>query len=271
MRTLPRFLLAVPAVAFVAACSGAPGRGTAELPNDLQKDLELAKASSLELASSARNRTQVVSGLEGGPAGNTLEGDRVAQPVAAPRHTPAPAPVKARGAQTVKAPIAAPAAEAPAPTTQVAESPAATESETPAPAAAPAPAEPVVLTGPTATADGAGTSRPRDPGGWGGAGDGDVYGGRGTGGGGVIIRGGGIGDDDHCEIRPRGYPAGGRSYPFPGTIYVPRPGGTGGYPSGSAGTPRSRGGSPTIRQRTGGSSGGAVRAPSSGRTRSRGS
>jgi hypothetical protein len=75
-----------------------------------------------------------------------------------------------------------------------------------------------------------GSGRPRDPGGWGDIGAG----------GGVVVRGGGIGDDDHCEIRPPGgiIPVG------IGGIFFPRGAGRG--------TPPIRGGDAS--GRTGGGS-----------------
>ncbi len=271
MPKFSRFMLAVPAAAMVgllAACSSAPQRDTAELANDLQKDLELAKASSLELASSSRARTEVISGIEAGRAGATLAGDRAPLPKPAPRARPEVTPVVRHTAQkTVEAPVATVAEETPAPATEEVVAPAATVAAAPAPepAAAPTP-EPVVLAGPQATEDGVGASRPRDPGGWGDASTGNVGGG-GSGGGwgglaGVIIRGGSIGDGDHCEIRPRrGSTTRRGTLPGSGTVYVPRAGGTGGSAGRGSVTPRARGGS---------SGGGAVSAPSAGRTRSRG-
>lgn len=268
MPKFSRFMLAVPAAAMVgllAACSSAPQRDTAELASDLQKDLELAKASSLELASSSRARTEVISGVEAGRAGSTLAGERAPLPKPAPRARPERTPVVRHAAQkTVEAPVASVAEETPAPATEEVVAPAATMAAAPAPepAAAPTP-EPVVMAGPQATEDGAGASRPRDPGGWGDAGTGDVGRGGGWGGlGGVIIRGGSIGDDDHCEIRPRrGSTTRRGTFPIGGTVYVPRAGGTGGSASRGSATPRSRGGS---------SGAGAVSAPASGRTRGRG-
>lgn len=265
MPRISRFLLAVPAVAVMAtmaACSGTPARSTAELPTDLQKDLELAKASSLELASAAGARTQVVSGLEGGQAGAKLEGDRAPMATPAPRARRERTPVARRVAErTVEAPVADVAEETPAPATDEVEAPAASVAAEPAPEPAAAPAEPVVMAGPQSTEDGAGSSRPRDPGGWGDAGTGDVGRGGGWGGlGGVIIRGGSIGDDDHCEIRPRrGTMGSAGRFPIGGTIYVPRAGGTGGAARAGGGMTRSRGGFST-----GGFSGGsgAVSAPS---------
>lgn len=263
-------MLAVPAAAMVgllAACSSAPQSDTAELASDLQKDLELAKASSLELASSSRARTEVISGVEAGLAGATLAGDRAPLPTPKPRARPERTPVLRHAAQqTVDAPVASVAEETPAPATEEVVAPAATVAAAPAPepAAAPVP-EPVVLAGPQTTEDGAGASRPRDPGGWGDAGTGDVGRGGGWGGlAGVIIRGGTIGDGDHCEIRPRRGTTTrrGGTFPVSGTVYVPRAGGTGGSASRGSVTPRARGGS---------SGSGAVSAPaSSGRTRSRG-
>lgn len=274
MPRISRFLLAAPvgvAMAAMAACGGPPERGTADLPTDLRKDLELAKASSMELASSSRARTQVVSGLEAGQAGTRLQGDRAPAATPAPRARPELTPVVRRAAQrTVEAPVAEVAEEIPAPAADEAEAPAPTMAAAPAPEPEAAPAEPVSVAGPATTSDGAGDSRPRDPGGWGDAGNGDV--GRGGGGGwgglgGVIIRGGGIGDDDHCQIRPRrrpvggGYPIGSGRYPTGGTVYIPRAGGTGG--SGQVG-----GGGEVTRTRGGGGfGGGAVSAPNPGRSR----
>ena len=67
--------------------------------------------------------------------------------------------------------------------------------EAPAPVVAEVPAgdpdEPIVVSGPQVTPDGVGGGPARDPGGWGDLGTG-----------GVVVRGGSIGDDDHCEIRP---------------------------------------------------------------------
>ena len=163
--------------------------------------------------------------------------------------------------------MASVADETPAPAATPAEAPATAVAATPAPAspqpaAAPAP-EPVgvATAGPQGTDEGAGNSRPRDPGGWGDAGTGDVGHGGGWGGlGGVIIRGGGIGDDDHCQIRPRpGTMGTGGRYPVGGTIYIPRAGGTGGSVNTGGG----------IRSRGGMSGGTSMSAPASG-GRSRG-
>lgn len=257
-RIRSHYLLVLPAAALLA-CGGGPERDTGQLPPELQKDLELARASSTELVGATATGTQVVSGLEAGRAGSTKEGDRAEQPTPAPRARPQQAPVLRHAAQQVveAAPVADPASESPAPAGTVAEAPApapAAPSPEPEPVAAP---DPVILAGPQSTSDGVGSSRPRDPGGWGSAGTGGVGSGGGLGGpAGVIIRGGTIGDDDHCEIRPRGGRVVGRGIPG-GTIYIPRPGGNGPISGGTV--TRSRGG--------GGGGGGAAATPSRGRSR----
>lgn len=144
--------------------------------------------------------------------------------------------------------------------------PAATVAEESSPEEADAPVaadDEVVLVGPNAGPDGVGTSRPRDPGGWG---DGDL----GGLGGGVVIRGGDVGDDDLCRIGPpisigRRYPG----YPtgpiYGGSIPVRR----GSAIGGGSGSGRTRvGGGSTIRSR-GGSASAPRSMPSSGGSRRR--
>lgn len=191
MRNSLRTLLAVPAALLVAACGREPARDTT-LSADLQRDLDLAKATSLELANASSRTPAVVSAIESAPAGRTKTGDRA--PRAVPRrHTPpAPAPVAEPDGDVAEAPVVADDGDVTAATgaeeAPVAEAPAPDVVE--APAGAP---EPTVVSGPQVTPEGVGSGRPRDPGGWGDIGEGV---------GGVVLRGGGVGDDDHCEIRP---------------------------------------------------------------------
>ena len=247
MHIHPRRLLALPALALAAACAAEPERA---MSADLQKDLELATSTSLELAD--RPGTTVVSALESAVSGRAAEGDRAAMPAPRPRAPRAVAPTPLRRAN----------AEAPAPVAEVAADVAPEE----VPVAETAPAgdvvaedagtdETVVVGGPVVTSDGVGTGRPRDPGGWGG--DAPLPG-RGEG---VVIRGGGVGDDN-CRIHMPGRVGGGR-FPIGGTVYG------GGYPRGgdyptaggrtrTGSTARPRGPAPSNRP-----------APTSGGTRTR--
>ena len=206
MRTIIKSLVAGAVALGAAACSGTQASQT-ELSADLRKDLELAKASGLELASSQQTPDPVVSAIEIAPAGQSTESDVAPRP--RPRRQAPPAPTPA----------------APAPSPEVAEAPMASEvAETEAVAeaaplaAAPAPAddpvapqpvyadEPQVVTGPQALPDDGDAPVRRPRGGWGGLG----------GLGGVIIRGG-MGGVDDCAIHPR--PGVGRRYP--GGMVIP--------------------------------------------------
>lgn len=252
------YLLALPAAALLA-CSGAPERDSAELPQALQQDLELARASSMELASATNARTQVVSGLEAGREG-TGQGDRAPQPVPTPRARTQQAPAPRHSAQqTAQLPTPDVADEVEAPASDIAEVPAPVAEElVPEPEPTPEPVpEPAVVAVPQSTADGVGDSRARDPGGWGDAGSSGRAGDDGGWGGlgGAILRGGSIGDDDHCEIRPRGGRVVGRGFPSGGTVFIPTPGGN------------MRTGSTVIRSRGGSSGGGSVASPGRARTR----
>ena len=216
MQSFLRSLIAVPAVALVAACS-APSEREAPLSADLQQDLELAKSKSLELAS-ARGTQIAVSALEAAPAGKVREAERVARPVPRRQAPPAVVQVARRSTQVAEAPIAEPEAPEEASTgeeTAFVEAPAGDLAEAPAPAETPE-----VISGPQVTPEGIGAGRPRDPGGWG-----DL--GRGSGSG-SVVRGGSVGDDDHCQYHPRGggviaigrrlppvYNPRGSSYPMP--------------------------------------------------------
>jgi hypothetical protein len=194
----PTFRIASAALALTAvACAPA-----AKTDTEFQRDLQLASATTMDLAAPAVN-----------PALLTLEN--------APAAAPAPAPV------IQKAPEAPLAIQSEAPTVE------ATPEPDPAPvqesvetltAPAPAPA-PVESNEPVAVAP---RPQPAPVVAAGGTGAGDY--GRGGGvwgnGGGVIIRGGGV-DGDHCI--PRGRRGG---VIFSGPVYVPRPlGGRGSAPS----------------------------------------
>ena len=232
MRTITKSLMAA-AVAFVAAACGGSQGPTTELPADLRKDLELAKASGLELASSQRSPDAVVSALEIAPAGKAEQGDVAPRPVRRRQAPPEPAPAPSPSAEaTEEAPVASEeaVAEAVVDEVPVEAAPAEVQEEV-----APAPAvseEPQVVTGPQAIPEEGSAPVRRPRGGLGGLG-GII---------GVVVRGGTMGVDD-CAIHPRiprrGGIAGG------GPVYIPTPPvyGTGGRERVGAG-PRSRGGSP---------------------------
>ena len=156
-------------------------------------DLELASATTMDLATPKVNPA-LLTFLE-----------------TAPRGAPERAPMIKKGAGEHAMHSEAPTVEAaPEPTPAVFEEiePVAT---TVAPVPVPEPTNEPVAVAPRPTPA---ASLPA-----GGVGEGDY----GTGGGvfgggiGVIIRGGGVGDDDHCEIRPR------RGGVMRGPVYVPRP------------------------------------------------
>jgi len=189
VRSILRSLVALPVVALATACGG-PRASDAPLSVDLQKDLDLAKSTGLELASASRRAPLAVSGVEAAPVGRTRQADRVERAVPRRQSPPAAVHVARRSPQVAEAPVPdveseveAAVGEAPA----FEEAPASEVVE--ATAAAP---EPEVISGPQALPEGVGAGRPRDPGGWG-----DIGAGRGTG---SVVRGGSVGDDDHCEI-----------------------------------------------------------------------
>lgn len=166
MRGVVGLSLLVPAVMGLGAC----GRGEARrgaIDAGLRSDLERAAAPTADLAASQFRPRRTVSAMEldeaGGGAGMAIHARAIA-----PRVRPSRRPVVA--------PVAALAPE-PAPQPTLVASTAAPEPVVPAPRAAPAPIA------------GAGYTE--------GAGSGGVGGPVG-----VIIRGGHIGDDDHCEIHP---------------------------------------------------------------------
>jgi|GEM_PF-2472945 len=232
------YLLALPTAALLA-CGSEPEYSSAELPAALQQDLELARASSMELANGIGAGTQVVSGLEAARPGTEAEGDRAPRPTPEPNRRPEPAPVVRQAAQQVAAqptpePEARQVAELPAPepteqpleeVADVVEAPAPVAEEV-APEQLPTP-EPVIAAVPQPTDDGMGDSPARDPGGWGGESTAERSSGGGIWGaiGAAILRGGTIGDDDHCEIHIRNGQRVVRN-PVPrGTVHIPRAGG----------------------------------------------
>jgi len=168
----------------------------------LQRDLELAQASTVALAQNGHDlpATRFVSALEAGERASAGAGtaarpakrSRSKAPRAHVQHAPpAPAPVAATQAvaQAAEQPQEAPApAATPSP---VDDAPARSENPTMSGSGG----DGVISVSPTDGADAGGTTVSR-------RGHGGILGGIG-GVIGVVIRGGGIGDDDHCE-RPRG-------------------------------------------------------------------
>ncbi|HEY9426181.1 MAG TPA: hypothetical protein VIR34_03435 [Gemmatimonadaceae bacterium] len=191
-----RMLAIVPLAAFAVAC------GRSEQPKDqgmdpaLMSDLESAAAPTSALASSQFKPTQVVSAIELGESPRAR----------APERTAAPArQVKPRAAAP-KVKTVDPTATEPQPEPVLV---ATTPAPAPEPAAAPAPVA-TPSAGPRPTPNPVDIPAPvgRDPipvgrGGMGGIGTIGTIGAIGRIGG-VIIRGGSIGDDDHCEIHPGG-------------------------------------------------------------------
>jgi hypothetical protein len=197
MRTIARLM--VPLVIFAAACGPDSANGT-RMSDDLKKDLE-ASTADLQLATSAARPMRFVSELEQTNAAAPVQRTR------APRH------VASRTAGTTKENTTSPAPEAPT-QVQVAQVP--TESPpTPGPGSD-VPSVPTVAPRPVAL--------PVDYPASGGSGRGQVGTGRGDGSTGVgigdvigvVIRGGGVGDD-HCvpPRRPRG-----RGLPIPFPVHV---------------------------------------------------
>jgi hypothetical protein len=235
VRTILRSLVALPVVALAAACGGGSRANDAPLSADLQKDLDLAKSTGIELASASRRAPLAVSGVEAVPVGRARQADRAERPTPRRQSPPAITQVARRSAEMAEAPVPDVEAEVEA---ALGEAPAFEEAPAGELAEAPVAAEtPEVISGPQALPEGIGAGRPRDPGGWG-----DVGVGRGTG---SVVRGGSVGDVDHCEIHGgRGtIIAIGRRMP---PVFNPRS--SGGYPSNVV-----FGGSSGGRQRAGGS------------------
>lgn len=205
MRTLTTILSVAAVTLVVAACSSDDAKRAGD--NELQRDLQLA-TTSVDLA---RPAAAHLDSLETAPPS-------APEPSISIRRAP-------RGNRAVRSPKPTVAA-APEPT------PAESVEETQQVAQAPAHVEESER---TPSVDGVALPRPAAipvsmPGGGGplaipaegGRGSGTVGGGVGTIAGGifgVVIRGGGVGDDDHCEIHERG----GRGRP----VYRPTPGGIG--------------------------------------------
>ena len=197
----------------LVACGGEPARDTA-MSADLTADLTLAASGSVELASAALDDSARFSFLESTPAPSperTAAPRRAAPRTRIPRATPEPTP------EPPPAPAPAAAVEEPR-----------VVAEAPAPSDLPVATRPVPVSFPTGGGAGAGGAGGR-------AGDGGV----GSGGWpiGVVIRGGGTGDD--CEIHDRRR-RGGRGR-IPVIVTIPaRTGGMGGgtFPGAPHGLPR---------------------------------
>lgn len=178
----------VPLAMVAAACGGGPSK-SAQLSDDLKKDLAASSSPKLELASQAGDYKPMrfVSDIEQTTASTPVP--------RAPTPRPVRAPVKAAPAPEPEATVAAPP---PPEETQVAQAPQSQPDETVSavPSVAPRPAAlPVDMPSPAST----GT---RDGRGIGGSDRGD-RGGEIGGIIGVVIRGGGVGDD-HCVPHRRG-------------------------------------------------------------------
>jgi hypothetical protein len=194
-----RMLAMFPLAALAVAC------GRSEQPKDqavdpaLMSDLQSASAPTAALASSNFRPTQVVSAIELGESPRANAPDRSAAPAhhAAPRAAPAAPKVKAVDPEPTIDPTPRPVVVA---ATQPAAEPEPESAPVTTPTAGPRPTpNPVDIPAPPPVPVG------REPGsggrgGGGGMGPGGVIGAIG----GVIIRGGSIGDDDHCEIHPGG-------------------------------------------------------------------
>lgn len=183
-----RILTMVPLALLALACSRSEQSGDQAMNSTLRSDLESAAAPTSALASSQFKPTQVVSAIELGESPRANAPERTAAPAhhATPHVAPAPAArVKAVDPAATR-PVPEPMVVATTTEPAAAPAPAVTPAPATTPAAGPRPTpNPVHLPAPV--------TRDPMPGGMGGIG----------GIGGVIIRGGSIGDDDHCEIHPR--------------------------------------------------------------------
>jgi hypothetical protein len=173
-----RTLAIMPLALLALACGrdAKPRGNSAALSEDLRGDLERASAPTSDLAATRFRPTQVVSSIELGTAPAAPKG---AQPQKRKTHhvKPSPAPRVAQVKAVAVEPAPAPAPEP----TVVATAPA------PQPTAGPRPKP-----NPVDYPSGQGSSTEGDHG----VGIGTVIG--------VIIRGGSIGDDDHCELHRPG-------------------------------------------------------------------
>jgi hypothetical protein len=189
MRTTA-WLLVVPVLALGVGCGRGSSAAKAGVSDDLQKDLAAASSASLELAngSKAYQPTRFVSAIEQSETAVPIQRRPVKRPV-----------VKNETAAETeqKAPDPAPQAVVDAPKAPEPEQPAVSSDVPTVPMVAPRPA-PVPVEYPAAGGGSRGATGPAN-----GPDMGGIIG--------VIIRGGGVGGDDHCV--PRGRPRGGG---FPG-------------------------------------------------------
>ncbi|HEU4586404.1 MAG TPA: hypothetical protein VFR95_11685 [Gemmatimonadaceae bacterium] len=193
-----RMLAMIPLAALAVACGRSEQPKGQAVDQALMSDLESASAPTAALASSNFKPTQVVSAIELGEPARANAPDRSAAPThhAAPRAAPAAPKVKAVEPEPTTNPTPRPVVVA---ATQPAAEPAAEPAPVATPTAGPRPTpNPVDIPAPPPVPVG---REPSSGGrGGGGMGPGGVIGAIG----GVIIRGGSIGDDDHCEIHPGG-------------------------------------------------------------------
>jgi hypothetical protein len=195
VRTL--FVLTAASCAVVAVACGRSKSVTA-MNDDLKQDLQLATATNRNVASSA-SKDLKISPDEISPE------SRQANAVTLKKH-PGPKVIRTSSPEVKASPNPVQVAALPRELPQVqaaAASP--TESDSPAPSAPPM-ARPAPVPMPSVPGSAIGGDR----------GDIGTIGSNGGGGVGVIIRGGGIGDDDHCD--PHGRRPGG------GGVYIPRRG-----------------------------------------------
>ncbi len=195
----------LPVAALALACGrGESSEQAAALTDDLKRDLQAASASSVELATTARDYqpTRFVSAIEAPPASAPVRRRSVRRPVAQPVAATEPEVAKAPDAapeNAVDVAVAEPSVETPAPTIDTPTNVAVTPRPTP------------VGSAPTATDEGRGSVG----GGSGGGGLGGVGEAIGTIIGVVVIRGGASGVDPcipHGGRRPRNGPV---VYPNP--------------------------------------------------------
>lgn len=187
-----RMLAMVPLAALALACSRSEQPKDQAMDPALMSDLESAAAPTSALAASQFKPRQVVSAIELGESPHARAPERTAAPAHhAQPHAAAPTPkvksVDPTATEPAPEPVVVanvPPDNAPAPAPEPTSTPSAGPRPTPNPVHIPAP-----------------VGREPAP-----SGRGRMGGMGGIGGiiGGVIIRGGSIGDDDHCEIHPGG-------------------------------------------------------------------
>jgi hypothetical protein len=210
VRTLSRVSTLTAALTLAVACGRDSQRPTSAVKDDLKRDLQLASSPGLNLANQQRTANYALT--------ETPE-LRSPTPARTIRKKPGPKAIRSDKPTVKGTPEETVAAEAPSTQTETVEMAPAPLPTTETVMAPSAPAVPrptaIPVSGPMG-ATGSGIGRGTD-----GPGDGV----------GVIIRGGGIGDDDHCEPMGRRR---GRNYPYPrypGTVFNPSPRGiyNGGY------------------------------------------